>query len=93
METLRRRMIARLRETEATAMDLSRSLGIPEKEVYGHLAHISRTVSRQGEHLSILPARCLGCGYVFEDRKRYTRPGHCPLCRGTRIERPAFRIR
>ena len=93
MGTIRREMIALLSEAELDAMDLSRDLGIPEKEVYGHLSHIARTVSVRGRRLVIRPASCLKCGYVFEDRKRFTRPGRCPRCRGTRLERPAYSIR
>jgi predicted Zn-ribbon and HTH transcriptional regulator len=45
-----------------------------------------------GGRLQVLPAECLACGFIFRDRKRFTRPGTCPQCRATRIDPPAFRI-
>jgi predicted Zn-ribbon and HTH transcriptional regulator len=86
-------MIALLSEEEMGARDISQSLGIREKEVYAHLPHISRSVAARGKRLVILPARCLGCGFVFEDRRRFTRPGRCPRCKGTHLQIPMYRIR
>ena len=81
-------------EREAfTAMDLSRELGIAEKEVYTHLPHIAKSVAAQGKQFVIEPSRCLKCGYVFENRKRFTRPGRCPRCRETYLQKPLYRIR
>jgi predicted Zn-ribbon and HTH transcriptional regulator len=75
-----------------TARDLSQTLGIREKEVYEHLAHITRSVSGQGKRLRILPFRCLACGFVFAERKRFTRPGRCPNCKKSHVEIPVYRI-
>jgi predicted Zn-ribbon and HTH transcriptional regulator len=91
-QTLRQRMIALLGEGEMTAKDLSQALGIREREVFDHLAHISRTVAAQKGKLTVLPIRCLSCGYVFEERKRFTRPSRCPRCRKSHIEAPVFRL-
>ncbi|MBW1782888.1 MAG: transcriptional regulator [Deltaproteobacteria bacterium] len=93
MRTIRQQLADILTETEMTAIDLSQEVGIREKEVYEHLPHISRSMARQGKRLIIEPARCLKCGYVFEARKRFTRPGRCPQCRETHIQRPTFRVR
>jgi predicted Zn-ribbon and HTH transcriptional regulator len=75
------------------AIEISQEIGIKEKDVYEHLPHVARSVAVQGKNLVILPACCLDCGYVFRDRRRFTRPGRCPKCKGTHIERPAFEIR
>ncbi|MCP4686864.1 MAG: transcriptional regulator [Desulfobacterales bacterium] len=75
-----------------TAGDLSRELGIREREVHPHLTHIARTLASNGEKLAIVPAECLSCGFVFKERRRFTRPGRCPRCRGSRIQTPAYRI-
>ena len=93
MKTIRQQLVDILNEREITAIDLSGDVGIGEKEVYEHLPHISRSVASQGKTLDIEPARCLKCGYVFEGRKRFTRPGRCPQCRETHIRRPTFRVR
>jgi len=81
-----------LLEGPATARDLSRRVGIPERDVPGHLEHIARSVSRQGQRLRIRPACCLDCDFVFEERRRYTRPGRCPACHSRRISLPEFEI-
>ncbi|MBW1901121.1 MAG: transcriptional regulator [Deltaproteobacteria bacterium] len=93
METIRQRIIACLSEVSMNAIDISQDLGIMEKEVYEHLPHIARSVASQGKSLVIHPSMCLKCGFVFENRKRFTRPGRCPQCRETRIRRPAYEIR
>ena len=93
MKTIRQQLIEILNEGERAAIDLSQDVGIGEKEVYEHLPHIARSVASKGKELVIAPARCLKCGYVFEGRKRFTRPGRCPKCRETHIQRPTFRVR
>jgi predicted Zn-ribbon and HTH transcriptional regulator len=34
----------------------------------------------------------LACGHVFEERKRFTRPGRCPCCKKSHIETPMYRV-
>ncbi len=91
-ETVRQQIRSHLFDTDMTARDLSKAVGISEKEVTVHLGHIERTASAQGNQLVVRPFHCLSCGYRFKDRKRFTRPGKCPKCRGTHVEAPAFRI-
>jgi len=85
-------MIELLDKKEMSARELSRTMGIREKEVYAHLSHIARSVTAQRKKLIIIPAECLGCGYVFENRKRYTRPSRCPHCKSEYIQNPVYRI-
>lgn len=75
-----------------TAKELSAAVGISEKDVAEHLAHLERSLKPEGLRLEVTPAECLACGYVFRERTRLTRPGACPKCRSTRIDPPAFRI-
>jgi predicted Zn-ribbon and HTH transcriptional regulator len=91
-QTIRQKIILLLEEGEMTARDLSRSLGIREREVYEHLAHIGRTLAARGNRLVVPPFACLDCGYVFRDRGRYTRPGRCPRCKGTHLQTPTYRL-
>lgn len=86
-------MIGLLSEQSMTGRELSKVLGIREREVYDHLSHIARSVASQGKRLTILPFQCLACGYQFRERKRFTPPGRCPQCRQGHIERPAYAIR
>ncbi|MGD2184888.1 MAG: ArsR family transcriptional regulator [Desulfobacterales bacterium] len=92
MPTLRQKIISLLSEEEMSAREISGLVGISEKEVSEHLAHIARSVASQDRKVAITPANCLACGYVFEDRKRFTRPGRCPHCKKSHIQSPRFRI-
>jgi predicted Zn-ribbon and HTH transcriptional regulator len=92
VQTIRQEMIELLSEEEMNARELSQALGIQEKEVYEHLPHIARSVAAQGKKLIVRPFRCLVCGYVFKDRKRFTRPGRCPQCKEGHIQRASWRI-
>ena len=92
MDTVRREIISLLTEGEHGAKAISKSLRISEKEVYGHLEHIARSLLSQKMKLRIVPARCLECGFVFEARNRFTSPGRCPRCKGEHVQDPEYRI-
>lgn len=92
METIRQQMTALLSKNEMGARELSQAIGIREKEVYEHLSHVARSAATQRKKLIIQPFRCLACGYVFKDRKRYTRPGRCPCCKNSHVQEPMYRI-
>lgn len=91
-ETIRQALLRCLREGPATARELSGMVGIREKEVADHLAHLKRSLRRAAERLEIEPAVCAACGYAFSNRTRLTRPSACPRCRAERIEPPVFRL-
>ncbi|MGD8342044.1 MAG: ArsR family transcriptional regulator [Desulfobacterales bacterium] len=92
MPTIRQKIISLLNEEEMSAREISGEVGIAEKEVAEHLAHIARSVSAQGKKIIITPAICLTCGYAFENRKRFTRPGRCPQCKKSHLQSPRFHI-
>jgi predicted Zn-ribbon and HTH transcriptional regulator len=71
---------------------LSQVVGRPEREVAEHLAHLERSLRHSDEELLVEPAQCLSCGFVFEERRRKSKPGSCPGCRNPRITRPLFSI-
>jgi predicted Zn-ribbon and HTH transcriptional regulator len=75
-----------------TARDLSRELGVSEREVLGHLEHLERTLKESGAKLVVDPPACLGCGFVFRKRERMNRPSRCPLCRGERLSSARFSV-
>ena len=91
-KTNRQQIIDCLRRKDMSANEISRTLGIREKEVAEHLNHIRRSVAAKGNTLVIRPFECRSCGYQFKNRKRYTRPGRCPKCKDTHLETPVFRI-
>lgn len=92
MNTVRQEIIRLLEEKERDARELSQLVGIKEKQVYEHLAHIARSMKARQKKLSVLPFSCLSCGFVFEERRRFTRPGRCPKCKGSRVEYPVYRV-
>ncbi len=81
-----------LSNSELDARGLSQELGIREKEVYDHLAHVARSVKAEKKKLIVYPSRCLQCGFVFEDRKRLTRPSRCPKCKQSHLQSPRYSI-
>lgn len=91
-DTVREALRKALLRGPSTARDLSAEVGLREKDVAEHLAHLVRSASHRAERLVVEPATCLACGYLFRERTRLTRPGACPACRSSRIDPPVFRI-
>jgi predicted Zn-ribbon and HTH transcriptional regulator len=92
MPTLREKMIILLKESEQDARALSGALGIREKEIYPHLAHIQRSLKVRDRQLIITPYQCRLCGFEFKNRTRLHPPGRCPHCKQGSIESALFRI-
>ena len=92
MQTIRQEIINLLSRYEMDVGELSQELGIQEKEVYDHLPHVARSVKAEKKKLMIHPSRCLQCGFVFEDRRRFTRPSRCPKCRQSHLQSPRYHI-
>jgi predicted Zn-ribbon and HTH transcriptional regulator len=82
-----------LRSGPATARDLSKAVGISEKDVAGHLGHLARSLRTHGEELTVVPPECLDCGFRFERREKLARPSRCPRCQSKRLSLPEFAIR
>ena len=91
-QTTRQQIIAILSEQEAGARELSKMVGVSEKDVYAHLEHIAKSVVAQRKKFVIQPSRCRICGFGFDNRRRLKRPGRCPNCKGSHLEEPVFRI-
>ena len=90
-ETLRKEMISLLSgDGMMSAKEIAASVRIPEKEVYGHLEHIARTMKGL---FFVEPPVCKDCGFVFKKREKLKKPGKCPVCKGERIAEPLFSIR
>jgi hypothetical protein len=82
-----------LRGRPLSVRQISERAGVREKDVAEHLEHLARSLRRTGDRLVVEPAKCLACGFVFEERKRLGTPGSCPECRSERIAPPEFAIR
>lgn len=92
MGTIRIKILELLEKKQLTALEISRLVGIKEKEVYQHLPHIEKTVKSKGRRLNMTPYYCMSCGFKFKERKRFYPPGRCPLCKEERISVAIFEI-
>ena len=92
-DTIRRLIMTELEQGPLSARDLSGLVGIPEKEVAGHLEHIRQSLHRIGRRLNVQPAECTKCGFVFEKRERLTRPSRCPVCKSESLHAPLFTLK
>lgn len=90
--TLRQQIVDVLKTGEWDVRSLSQRLRISEKDVIAHLPHVQRSLAGSGARLVMRPAFCWACGFSFDGRERFTRPGRCPHCRQTRIEPPVFHL-
>lgn len=91
-KTIRQEIAALLEEGPVTARDISQSLGIREKEALSHLPFIEKTLVHKNRRLCLDPYRCQACDFEFTERKRFSKPGRCPACKGERIEPAVFWI-
>jgi len=74
--------------TPRTASSLARELGLTRGDIEEDLRHAIRSARAAGERVTIEPARCKQCGFLFDAEKS----GKCPECRGTRIYEPLISI-
>lgn len=92
-DTVRHVIMTLLTGATVSALDISREVRIPEREVYDHLEHIRKTLRTAGLRLLVVPAACGECGFVFHKRTRLTKPGKCPVCHSSYISEPLFTTR
>ena len=77
-QTTRQRMVDLLTGSRLSSYQLAQLLGIPERQVEEHLAHVVKTVARDRRKRFVLePSACQDCGFVFRDRTKLSRPGRC----------------
>jgi len=95
-QTVRRRIIDAVTGSMLTAKDISKAVGIREKEVLEHLPHILRTVNSSKEAVAarfvVQSSECVSCGFVFKKRDRLKTPSRCPVCRSEEITEMRFGI-
>lgn len=91
-ETIRKEILSLLLDQTLSAKDISAEVHISEKDVYEHLEHIGRSTHTTGHHLTVIPAECTKCGFIFKKRERLKKPGRCPVCREEKIQEPLFTL-
>ena len=89
MGTRRQQLIELLRDDYYDARTLARTVEVPINVVLADLEHIQRSLRRS---VSLLPAECDECGFVFRKRKRLSTPSRCPECKSERISGPTLRL-
>jgi transcriptional regulator len=90
MLTLRKEIAEILERESLDLREISQFMGIREKEVLDHLDHIAKSVHPR--RLSMEPATCHRCGFIFKKRERFSTPSRCPICRSESISPPRYRI-
>ncbi len=93
VQPIRRRIISLLETHPMSVRDLSQTVGVTERLVVSHLDHVARSIRASDWILEKKPAVCQSCGFSFDHRRRFAKPGRCPRCRRTRTEAPVFFIR
>jgi hypothetical protein len=92
-QTARQRIVELLTGSRLSSYQVAQLLGIAERQVEDHLAHVVKTVSRDRQKRFVLePSACQDCDFVFRDRTRLTRPSRCPRCRSEGISAPRYGI-
>jgi predicted Zn-ribbon and HTH transcriptional regulator len=46
----------------------------------------------QGKKLVEIPYKCLSCGFVFDKRSRFSKPGRCPSCKNSHMQTARYHI-
>ena len=92
--TRRQRIVELLTGTERSFEELRRELEVPARALEDDLGHVERSLRRGPARLRVDPARCLACGFTFEDRapRRFLAPSRCPRCKSERIAEPRFLV-
>jgi transcriptional regulator len=89
--TRRRELIGLLSREPRSVSSIAREMGLGRGDVEEDLRHALRSAAAQGHRVTVLPARCKDCGFVF-DEQRLTKPGRCPSCKGSRLFEPQIRL-
>jgi transcriptional regulator len=87
----RRHLLDLVSAEPRTASSLARELGLDRRDMEDDLRHMIRSARASGHEVIVEPARCKGCGFVFEE-DRLLKPGRCPACRESRIYEPLIRV-
>ena len=82
--TFRRDLLKRLTAQPRSVSSIARELGLKRGDVDDDFRHLIRSARAAGHQVAIEPARCRACGFTFGEEK-LSKPGKCPVCRGTRI--------
>ena len=80
----RRHLLDLLSHEPRSVSSLARELEMRRGDVEEDLQHALRSARAAGHRIDVIPARCKACDFVFSPEK-LTKPGRCPVCKGTRL--------
>jgi predicted Zn-ribbon and HTH transcriptional regulator len=89
--TLRKDLVTMLSTQPRSVSSLAREMGLRRGDMEEDLRHALRSARAAGHQVSVIPARCRSCDFVFDEQK-LSKPGKCPSCRGTRLYEPQIFI-
>lgn len=86
--TVRQEIAEFIKGSSVTAKDISKAVGITEKDAYHHLEHLAKSF---GKAFKVVLPECRKCGFVFS--KKTGKPSKCPECQSTWINEPEYYIK
>ena len=87
----RKDLLTFLTDEPRSASWLAREFGLTRRQIEDDLRHALRSAVAAGYKIRVVPARCRSCGFTFDEGK-LSKPGKCPVCRGTRVYEPQISI-
>ena len=93
-QTRRQRIIEILAKYALDFEALRRELGVARKTLEEELGHLDKSIKHKNEKLTIEPAICNSCEYIFKTRheRKFHAPKRCPECKKERVTPPSFSI-
>ncbi|MHC4269763.1 MAG: transcriptional regulator [Planctomycetota bacterium] len=88
----RKDLITLLQDSPMDLKGIARFLQVSPKDVEDDLRHLIKSLKHSDYRLVITPAYCRKCGFKFHKDKLH-KPGKCPHCHGTWIQRPLLEIK
>ena len=85
--TRRRQLIELLSHQPRSVSSIALEMGLRRGDVEQDVQHALRSAVAAGYRVTVIPARCKQCGFVFGE-ERLTKPGRCPSCKGSRLFEP-----
>lgn len=89
--TFRKHLVELLTAEPRSVSSLAYELGMRKGDVEADLRHALQSARAAGHRIDVIPARCKACDFVFGADK-LTKPGRCPVCKGTRLFEPMISI-
>ncbi len=87
----RKDLIGILKTQPISQHELALLLDSRPRDLEDDLRHLFRSLRKDAIRPSIVPARCVKCGFLFDDHK-LRKPGKCPRCNGTWISDPLISL-